>query len=279
MIQQILLSNYDIPQDDFSIMPYLARANDLAGDHPLITNIQNELNNVNAIDRNLLLNIYNNNKISFSTKILLTFWWGGLSHQYQAPLFYRKDNLDRIQHFSKALESDLRNSINSDEQKFKNSLGAIFNSFFSGDYKMNGISLSYFSKIFQFFFYEAYKKGQINILPIIADKWSMRAGFAMMLEDDFDYNTVFKNPKVKCERNIGINFLGSNSNAFDSYWKFVKYFTKKAHALNEANPDMDLNPFKLEEILFGKGRDWNNANNPRRIYSKFIFFNFQNNLN
>ena len=30
---------------------------------------------------------------------------------------------------------------------------------------------------------------------------------------------------------------------------------KEAHAIHEANPDIDLNPFKLEEILFGKGRD------------------------
>jgi hypothetical protein len=32
----------------------------------------------------------------------------------------------------------------------------------------------------------------------------------------------------------------------------------------------DLTPFRLEEILFGRGRDWMNENNPRRIYSEFI---------
>lgn len=274
MIQQILESNYGIPQGAFSIKSYFKRANDLAGNHPVITKIQKELINVNVIDRNLLFNVYNNNEISFSTKILLTFWWGGLSHQYQAPLFYQKDNLDRIQNFSKVLESDLRNSINSDEQKFKNSLGAIFNLLGNGGYKMNGINLSYFTKIFQFFFYEAYKDGQIKVLPIIADKWSMRAGFAMILEDGLDYNAIFKNPKVKSMENIGINFSGSNNKAFDSYWGFVNYFTNKAHTLNEVNPSMDLNPFKLEEILFGKGRDWKNVNNPRRVYSEYIFSKF-----
>lgn len=274
MIQQILETNYGIPQGAFSIKSYFKRANDLAGDHPLITNIKEELKSVNTTDRNFLLNIYNNNEISFSTKILLTFWWGGLSHQFQAPLFYQKDNLDRIQHFSKSLESDLRNSINSDEQKFKKSLGSIFNLLCNGDYKMNGINLSYFTKIFQFFFYEAYKDGQIKVLPIIADKWSMRAGFAMMLEDGLGYDAIYKDPKIKSVKNIEINFSGSNNKAFDSYWGFVNYFTNKAHTLNEANPSMDLNPFKLEEILFGKGRDWKNVHNPRRVYSEYIFTNF-----
>lgn len=274
MIQQILNSNYGKPQGAFSIITHFRKANQLAVDHPVIIKIQKELSNVSFIDRDLLLNKYNNVEISFSTKILLAFWWGGLSHQYQAPLFYKEDNLDKIQNFSEDLEIDLRHSINLDEHKFKVSLSAIFKSLYDGNYKMDGIKISYFTKIFQFFFKEAYDKGLINVLPIIADKWSMRAGFAMMLEDGFDYKTVFREPRIESAKNIEINFSGSNMNVFDSYWGFAKYFTEKAYALNEANPSMDFNPFKLEEILFGRGRDWNNVNNPRRVYSEFILSKF-----
>lgn len=271
MILDILNLNKENPaQKPFSLDAFISRAKYFAKDHPLIIDTLKFLPASNKLDRILLLNIYSNNEIPFHVKMVMTFWWGGLSHQYQAPIFYQRNNLDKILAFSGALEADLKDSIDSDQKKFKESLGLIFNSFDHGDYKISGINYSYFTKILQFYFQLPFQKKQISYLPLIADKWSMRAVFAMMLEDGYDLTNVFSKPKITLDSDIKINFKYSSGGVFNSYWYFIQYFTEKVLTLKGENNLGDLTPFRMEEILFGVGRDWKNGNNPRRIYTDYI---------
>ncbi len=97
----LVLTNLGYPnyqQGCFSIDQFRNKAVNLAGANPLIVNAIAQIGgiprfNFQCFDRVQLIAIWNNPQVSFETKVLLTFWWGGISHQFQAPKFYTAVNL------------------------------------------------------------------------------------------------------------------------------------------------------------------------------------------
>jgi hypothetical protein len=278
MLRNILnIHSENYLQQSFKLHSFVNKAKSLGNNHIVILNTLKYLNenNIDSIDRKILLSAYSINELPFYSKIILTFWWGGLSHQYQAPKFYKTDNLEKIYKFSDQLETNLFRLTKLETIEFKDSLETIFNGFYlkDGSYKMEGISISYFTKIFQFFFQssiELLKKNK-NPLPIIADKWSMRSILALMISEKKDFTSIFNHPIINNKEEIVLDFKNKGINIFESYWRFITFFDRIVSELNKEENFENISSFRLEEILFGKARNMSNLNNPRRILTDIIF--------
>lgn len=107
-------------QKAFNIDPYKTTAIKRAGNHDIIkttiSDIENNNISLKSFDRIRLVDIWKSETFSFSSKIIVTFWWGGLSHNNQAPLFYKSDNLNSLKFTSEILEQYFKN-INTSKTK------------------------------------------------------------------------------------------------------------------------------------------------------------------
>ena len=258
-------------QRGFSIIPYINRATNLSNNHRIIEVAVLELKELNFdfynFNRLNLLKIWNDKSISFSTKILVTFWWGGLSHQFQAPKFYTVNNLMQLDKISKSLQQSLTKLMNfNDGENFKN----IYVNLKDGEFKLSGIGSPFFTKIFQFYF----ECNPIPIHPIIADQWSMKSVLAEMItQENNEWKNIFK---VSSNKNkLYVNF-NQNGNEFEKYKIFNVFFNARLSELKNTYPE--LTAIRLEEILFGWARDINNPNNPRYIAENIIKTNLKDKL-
>jgi hypothetical protein len=180
-------------------------------------------------------------------------WWGGISHHNQ-PKFYAKNNLNRLYDFSDELTAEL-NYINHNGNEFRDNLKTFYNKFKCTNYKLGGVNTAFFTKIIQF--------GITNQLqPIIADKWSMRAVLADMISNNYDYHQIFRISGNNFQK-LTVSFRGSHLNEFEKYFSMIEYFNNRCNNLT-------IHPLALEEIMFGRGRDMQNVNNPRFIASDII---------
>jgi hypothetical protein len=259
MFEQIIENNNAYNQQGFSISSFTKKASNLAYGHITILNSIDYLNTCYpelVIGRSDLIVIWNDAKIPLYTKILITFWWGNLSHKDQAPKFYKKQNLDKLQLFSEELNSELI-EINKPIKNFNVELQNLYNSLKlnHGKYKLSGINTAFFTKILQF--------GISNpIQPIIADKWSIRAILADMIDQNYNYQSVFRINHPP-EGNLKVSFKGSTQNEFEKYFKMLEYFNLRCTQLQ-------ITPLQLEEIMFGFGNAMHIPNNPRVIAENII---------
>ena len=259
MFEQIIENNKAYNQQGFSISSFTTKAFNLSNGHNTILNSIDYLNTHYPqllIGRNELLAIWSNASIPVYTKILITFWWGNLSHKDQAPIFYNKQNLDKLQYFSEELNLELI-EINNPNNNFNGLLQNIYNShkLNNGKYKLSGINTAFFTKILQF--------GISNpIQPLIADKWSIRAILADMIDQNYDYQSIFRiyHPS---EGNLKVSFKGSTQNEFEKYYRMLEYFNSRCVQLQ-------ITPLQLEEIMFGFGDAMHIPNNPRVIAQNII---------
>jgi hypothetical protein len=244
------------PQEAFSIIPFINKAIQLSN-HIVITETIDYLETHHpqlSIDRQILNTIWQDIETPVYTKILITFWWGGLSHQNQAPLFYTNINLDHLYNFSDELNAELY-EINNNGNEFRDNLKTFYNKFKCTNYKLGGVNTAFFTKIIQF--------GITNQLqPIIADKWSMRAVLADMISNNYDYHQIFRISGNNFQK-LTVSFRGSHLNEFEKYFSMIEYFNNRCNNLT-------IHPLALEEIMFGRGRDMQNVNNPRFIASNII---------
>jgi hypothetical protein len=270
----VLPENYK--QQGFNINPFINRAQNLAGNHPVIINTIHSLNvlgiELHSFTRNHLMHLYEEENLPFYVKIVVTFWWGGLNHAYQAPRFYSQDNLDRIQNFSEDLNLRLKElKEEEDTENFVQLFGKFYNDFKlnEGPFNMAGINTSFFTKIFQFFFCVNPPASNSQFTPIIADKWSKIAVLCDMIDQGFNWQEVFNIPgKIQ----NGPGFVGNNAQEYESYWSFVVHFNDRVHQLGQQ--EIFISACQLEGLLFGWGRDNQNPQNPRFHYQQCLIAHF-----
>lgn len=255
-------NNYN--QQGFSLSPFVNKALELAPNNEALQKSKKLIQkNINNFNRNHLVEIYQNEKIPLNQKILITFWWGGISHQFQAPKFYTEENLKKLDTIYKKLEGDLNYILKSKNiDSYHNKLRDTYYNLKlnNGNYKLSGINTSFFTKIFQFYFQAFGQNSELvqNHFPIIADKWSKKAVLADIINTNA-VNNIFQNNG---------NFKGSLNNDYESYFNFIVYFSNRVNALKKIY--LNLNQFRLEEISFGWPRDIMNPLNPRFIANQII---------
>lgn len=283
MFEKILdiLKYPEFKQNGFNLEPYKTTAIKRAGNHIIIKNtildIENNKISLNSFDRIILVDIWNSETFLFSSKIIITFWWGGLSHNNQAPLFYKHDNLNSLKLTSEILEQYFKN-INTSKTKdeFVTQLKKIYHALKfknkkidSHIIKISGINTSFFTKLFQFYFYTNPSLVSNRLPPIIADKWSKIAVLADMMNNGYDYSRVFNIRNDK--KNLNVSFKHANTlKEFDTYMLFLEYYNQRVENIKMINSYYNLDAFTLEEYIFGEGRKMYDTNNPRRIFTDII---------
>ena len=98
-LREIIQNNPNCEQPGFSLTPFINKANGLLPWNELIRISAlkvSEYNNENIISRKDLSEIWIEDKTPLFVKIIITFWWGGISHQFQAPLFYNIENFNKL---------------------------------------------------------------------------------------------------------------------------------------------------------------------------------------
>jgi len=260
MLSQIIQNNPNCVQPGFSLTPFINKANGLLPKNELIqisASKVSEYNNGNIISRKDLSQIWTEDKTPLFAKIIITFWWGGISHQFQAPLFYTTENLIRLANINDNFNTDLININNAQKiDIFKSKLKDIYDNLKFGNYHLSGINTAFFTKLLQF--------GISNtIQPIIVDRWSANAIIAELIDSNQEFSDILKDPKLD-KNNIAITQLGGNNmTEFNNYWNLISYFSSVCNKIG-------IDPLTMECIMFGWGRDNNNPNNPRVIANQII---------
>lgn len=280
MLAELIESSYkkNFEQKEFSLKRYFVKAKSLAGNHSVIKNALQVLENCGieeCLDRKKLISIYTNHSIEFSSKIIITFWWGGVSNLHQAPKFYTEDNLNKLSQISWPLEKDLNSLVlTSEKNEYDNRMQMLYYNFkANGNYKLFGIDKAFFTKVFQFYSQAFDKNKQRDYYPIIADQWIMKGILAEMISIGYDWGNVFRPPKLNKKGNVILNFTGSSNTEYFRYKEICQFLTSSR--IKYTNEYPDLTEFKMEEIIFGWGADNANPNNPRVIAKKLIkgYFN------
>lgn len=254
MFSQVLaiLHYPEYTQGNFNANPFVNRALGLTNNHWLIeqTRDYEGIDILTHFDRYQLLQIWMNNDCSFTTKVLLTMWWGGLSHQFQAPRFYA--NMEELQEKLQDLEAAL---LVADPANLTN----LFNSLSNGDLHLNGIKTSFFTKIFQFYFHSRNLTNNQNlIVPIICDKWSSRALWYEMRDTG---NIEMRNEIFTNNDPENLRLRIRNGSKAESYVQFIMFFNERLLSLQHDYPG--LTAFDLEAYIFGWRGNADNDINPR----------------
>lgn len=199
---------------------------------------------------NDLLNIWRNYDVPFTTKCLATFWWGNLSHQIATAYSY--NNMERLGAISGELLHHLE--LTSSEASFDTAIDRLRTIFMSfepgGQFKLDRVDVSFFTKIFEFYFASHPLESNPEFLPIICDMWLRKGVFVEMDERGEDYlkNCTFRN---------ATSLTSSNSSYVESYITFCIYFNQRVMDLKNEFPE--LTAFALEGYIFSPtGRDYIN---------------------
>lgn len=183
------------------------------------------------LNKSELLAIWKDIDFSFTAKCLVTLWWGRPDHRVAATRAYSQDNLDILS--AGRLENTLK-SLRDEEDfpSFKSGLEMLFRSFSKGgEFYLNGIGVSFFTKFFHFYFASHLPKSNPKYLPVIADEIMRDAVFAEMIDCGEDVNTVFN----------------SRDASLRSYTGFTDKFNDYAKILN-------ISPFILEDVIFNRSK-------------------------
>ncbi len=212
--------------------------------HEAVVYAELELINVDGFDwfrfsRNNLKDVWASN-CCFRTKYLATLWWGHVFRQIFNEV-YSPQNLDKMRRISAGLNKALTDAAQTKGYKeFCEKLSAIIASMQGGAFRIPYVGPAFFTKVIQFFFAAHPVQSKKDYLPIIADRWLMRALYCEMTDcGDIDIrNDVF----VHDQKNIFLRKEGKGDIA-ESYIKYIEYFNQRCKVLG-------VNPWDMEGQLF-----------------------------
>jgi hypothetical protein len=236
MFQQLIIENPSITDDAVALGGQIELSRRFLGnDNPIVSEAESSLSEYGKPDRRLcktgLLKIWESDRMSFAAKCLVTIMWGHPDHRSAAKV-YSEHNLVILnsgdierQFYSLFQENDF--------EAFKTGLDSLYREFNRGGaFHLNGIGVSFFTKLFHFFFASHPPKSNPGYLPVIADEIIRSAVFAEMMDRGENVNDVFYTKDATLRTYTGY------TDRFNSY------------ALDYP----DINPFALEDILFNKSK-------------------------
>lgn len=248
MFEEILNSHQGkfVPEA-YSIEAELRAAKEYTDMHPAICDAEAELNGVpgfswTRFSRNNLRDVWRSDRCSFSTKYIATLWWGNVYFRNKARVF-SPENMTRLQAVSPRLEQALTEaSAAADFPEFQNRLTAIFeNMLKGGEFYVTRVSSAFFTKVLQFFFAANPVAANPGFLPIIADKWLMRAVYCEMTDLGA---AELRDHVFRFYR--GVVSLRNESAA--AYGEYIRFFNNRCAELGVSAWDMELRLFRNQLV-------------------------------
>ena len=188
-----------------------------------------------SLSKTALLEIWKDGDVSFVAKCLATIWWGRPDHRVSSRV-YSVSNLGILSR--RQIEEEFNSlSEEKDASVFKARLELLYSRFLrGGDFHLNGVGVSFFTKFFYFFFASHPPKSIPDYLPVIADDVMRSAVFAEMIDRGEDVNSVFYTRDASLRSYIG----------------YVDKF-------NTIAEDCQVSSFVLEDIVFNRSRGIGNV--------------------
>lgn len=212
--------------------------------HMAVVEAELELIDVEGFDwfrfnRNNLKDVWASN-CSFRTKYLATLWWGHVFRQIFNDV-YSPANLDKMKRISARLNGALLEAAQTkDYNGFCERLSAIISSMQGGAFRIPYVGPAFFTKIIQFFFASHPVQSKKDYLPIIADRWLLRALYCEMTDcGDLDSRNDIL---VLDQKNVFLRKDGRGCIA-DSYIKYIDYFNQRCKTIG-------IHPWNIEGLLF-----------------------------
>ena len=174
-----------------------------------------------------LLRIWKAKNVSFAAKCLVTLWWGHPDFRVTSRV-YSQANIDKL------TAGDIERSFKTlreekDFLTFKSGLENLYRKFgLGGNYHLDGVGVSFFTKLFHFYFAANPPESDPGYLPVIADDIMRAAVFAEMIDRGEDVDTVFY------RRNASLQSYTAFTDKFNTY----------------AGEFPGITPFIMEDIVF-----------------------------
>ena len=239
MFERAILAHNNDVLPGYPILGRIHHAMGISGNHPLIQNAFDTLvqrgYNLHHFTSDMLVDVWTPDEVPMTTKILVTLWWGNVNYLV-CNRVYSGVNMDLLQQVAPVLENRLSAlSSESNNALFKSGLKNLFVDLCAGGLHLDGVSVSFFTKFF-FFWFRSHPIVSIpGFLPVICDRWLAKAVYAdMVVRRDCARVEVFK------KKGEEVSLRGNLSK---SYWAFCDYFNNRARRLN-------ISPVDLERILF-----------------------------
>ena len=220
----------------------------IAGNHAIINEAESCIESFCSIHGILrkteLLEIWKDDAVSLSAKMLITLWWGHPNYQVLKKV-YSSANLNNLSELEKRILEELTSaSSEEDSEKCKIKIVAIYNKFLrGGDYHLDGIAEAFFTKFLHFWFASHPLVSLPNYLPVIADKWMKMAVCAEMIDmEDLRRRELFK---------VDFNYptpIVFRRNTGQAYVTFLDFYNDRCENLRDTFPA--VTPFILEDVLF-----------------------------
>ena len=234
-----------IEPESFSIEEERWKSKHQATDnHPVVVKAELEIGQVEGLDwchfdRNNLKDVWSSD-CSLPSKYIATLWWGHVFPQIFNEV-YSSSNLNRLVKISPKLGKALDDASQTKSYtEFCDKLSTIIESMQQGNFRLPYVGVAFFTKVIQFYFAAHPVQSKEDFLPIIADRWLLRALYCEMTDcgdiekrDELlviDHKIVF----LKKDRKGCIA---------DSYIKYIQYFNQRCEAL-------EVNPWDMEALLF-----------------------------
>ena len=212
--------------------------------HKIVIIAEAELSQVEGFDwksfsRDNLRDVWSS-RCSFCTKYLATLWWGHVFRRIFNEV-YSPSNLNKMKRISARLNSALLDAAQTKNHKeFCEKISGIIESMQGGAFRIPYVGPAFFTKVIQFFFAAHPIQSEKEYLPIIADRWLMRALYCEMT--DCDNIDVRDDVFAQDRRNVFLRKDGKGSIA-ESYVKYVEYFNQRCKTIG-------AHPWDMEGLLF-----------------------------
>ena len=228
------------PAGGYNVFNQINRAVLASDNHETVLLAQNELNRFPGIDlqhftREMLRDVWRSD-CRITTKYLATLWWGGV-HFGIFNRAYSHQNVDRIREISEDLEvqlNELSNELYARDRSHR--LPDVFMQMYHpyGFLKVPFVGIAFFTKVLQFHV-AAHQRDDQTLLPIIADKWMMKAMYCEMTDAaDFELrDTIF----FVSPRGIALHGVP------ESYILYTEWYNNRCHLFN-------VSPWEMEGRLF-----------------------------
>lgn len=212
--------------------------------HIVVVNAEIEIGQVEGFDwfhfdRNNLKDVWSLD-CSLPTKYLATLWWGHVFPQIFNEV-YSSSNLNRLVRISPKLGKALDDASHEKNfTVFREKLSSIVESMQLGTFRLPYVGVAFFTKVIQFFFASHPIQSKEEFLPIIADRWLLRAIYCEMTDcGDTDKRDDF----LVIDHKIVFLKKDSRGCVADSYFKYIQYF-------NQRCADLGVHPWDMEALLF-----------------------------